>query len=99
MSCDRASKFLDASKIAPAETVSASRKLGRKEAVELVKAAAKVIVVKGKKIDVFTPGGAAQPEVVAALLGSTGNLRAPCVRAGKTLLVGFGEAAWREALG
>jgi arsenate reductase-like glutaredoxin family protein len=44
-------------------------------------------------------GGKASKEVVAALLGPTGNLRAPTLRTGKTLLVGFNEEAWGEALG
>jgi hypothetical protein len=33
------------------------------------------------------------------LLGPSGNLRAPAVRVGRTLLVGFDEATYREVLG
>lgn len=33
------------------------------------------------------------------LLGPTGNLRAPVVRRGKTLVVGFDEALYREVVG
>jgi hypothetical protein len=33
------------------------------------------------------------------MLGPTGNLRSPCIRAGKTILVGFSEEAFRDALG
>lgn len=33
------------------------------------------------------------------LLGPSGNLRAPTVRVGRTLLVGFDEATYREVLG
>ena len=33
------------------------------------------------------------------MLGPTGNLRAPTVRSGKTILVGFNEEAYAEALG
>jgi len=32
------------------------------------------------------------------MLGPTGNLRAPCIRAGKTILVGFSEEAFRDVL-
>jgi len=32
------------------------------------------------------------------MLGPTGNLRAPTLRAGKTVLVGFNEEAWARAL-
>jgi hypothetical protein len=33
------------------------------------------------------------------LLGPTGNLRAPTLRRGKTLIVGFDEATYRKVLG
>lgn len=33
------------------------------------------------------------------MLGATGNLRAPTVVAGKTLLVGFNEEAYQQHLG
>lgn len=37
--------------------------------------------------------------LAAAILGPTGNLKAPTLRLGDRLLVGFGEAAYREVLG
>ena len=89
---------MDARGIEPSEIVPASRKLGRKDAVALVKDAKKVIVAKGKKVQTF-PGGKASKDVVGAMLGPTGNLRAPTVRVGKTLLVGFEEATYGEVLG
>jgi hypothetical protein len=33
------------------------------------------------------------------MLGPTGNLRAPTLRAGRTLVVGFDEEAYRKVLG
>jgi hypothetical protein len=38
-------------------------------------------------------------ELAPRLLGPTGNLRAPTLRVGTTLVVGFHEAAYREVLG
>ena len=35
---------------------------------------------------------------LAVLLGPTGNLRAPAAVVGKTLVVGFNEEVYREAL-
>jgi hypothetical protein len=63
-----------------------------------VKQASKVIVAKGKKTSEFA-GGKAGKEVVDALLGPTGNLRAPTLRKGKTLLVGFNEEIYESVLG
>jgi hypothetical protein len=37
--------------------------------------------------------------LAAYILGPTGNLRAPTIRKGKTLLVGFSEEAYRQVLG
>ena len=76
----------------------ASRKLARKEAADLAKGASKVIVAKGKKIIEFA-GGKAGKDVVDAMLGPTGNLRAPTIRKGKTVLVGFNEEIFAKVFG
>ena len=47
---------MDAKKIDAKEVVSASKKLSRKDAVALIKAAKKVIVAKGKKVQIFPAG-------------------------------------------
>jgi hypothetical protein len=78
--------------------VPASRKLAQKEAASLAKQASKIIVAKGKKVTEFA-GGKAGREVVDAMLGPTGNLRAPTIRTGKTILVGFNEEVFERVLG
>ena len=75
----------------------ASAKLGRKDAAAMAKAASKVIVAKGKKLEEFK-GGSAAKAVVDAMLGPTGNLRAPTLRRGKTVIVGFNDEAYSKAL-
>ncbi len=55
--------------------------------------------MKGKKVETFKPGGKAPKALVDAMLGPTGNLRAPTLRSGKTVLVGFNEEAFGELLG
>ena len=79
--------------------VSASKKLSRSDAAAIAKASSKVFVAKGKKLDEFKPAGKAPKAVVDAMLGPTGNLRAPCVRVGKTTLVGFNEETYESVLG
>jgi len=98
MSCTRASRFLDAHGIRAREVVPASRKLAKKDAAGLVKAASKISVAKGKKISEFA-GGKAGKEVLEAMLGPTGNLRAPTLRKGKTVIVGFNEEAFERVFG
>jgi len=88
---------MDENGISAKETVAASKKLGRKEAAGLVRSASRVFVAKGKKVAEY-PGGKASAAVVDALLGPTGNLRAPCLRASKNLLVGFNEEVYSRVL-
>jgi len=78
--------------------VSASRKLGRKDAADIAKRASVVIVARGAKVREFKPGGRAGREVVDAMLGPTGNLRAPTIRRGKVVLVGFNEGIFDKKL-
>jgi arsenate reductase-like glutaredoxin family protein len=89
---------MDAKNIEPAETVSAAKKLTRKDAEEIAKRASRVIVAKGKQVEEFETAGKAPKAAVEAMLGPTGNLRAPLVRAGKTVLVGFNDEAWAKNL-
>ena len=78
--------------------VPASRKLARADAGKIAKAARRVIVAKGKKVSEFA-GGKAGKDVIEAMLGPTGNLRAPTIRKGKTVLVGFNEEVFERILG
>lgn len=81
-----------------AEQIPASKKLGEADAAGLLKKAGKLYVAKGKKLSEF-PGGKASAEAVAAMLGPTGNLRAPTIVKGKTLIVGFNEELYQDKLG
>jgi arsenate reductase-like glutaredoxin family protein len=83
------------------ETVSASQKLGRSEALELARQATRVIVAKGKRITEFDMKKDPPDEetLLSHMLGPTGNLRAPTIKRGKTLLVGFHEEPYAAELG
>ena len=94
----KAAKFLEANGLEPTETVSASRKLGRDDALALARKSAKLIVAKGKKVTKFETKGKPSAVAIDAMLGPTGNLRAPTLRSGRTLLVGFNEDEYRSAL-
>jgi arsenate reductase-like glutaredoxin family protein len=87
---------LEASKVSIETTVPASRKLQREDAQALLAKASNMIVAKGKKVVEFKGGKTATDEAIDAMLGSTGNLRAPTSVVGKTLLVGFNEDAFNS---
>jgi arsenate reductase-like glutaredoxin family protein len=89
---------MDARGIEPEEVIPATRKLGRDAAEKLVRDARQIVVARGRKVQELR-GGSYDEEVVKAMLGPTGNLRAPTARAGKTVLVGFNEEAWRSVFG
>lgn len=82
------------------ETEAGKAKLGRADALNLARSSTKVVVAKGTKIVVFDMKKAPpnDDELLAAVLGPTGNLRAPTLRKGATLLVGFSEEAYARVL-
>jgi hypothetical protein len=61
----------------------------------------RVVVARGKNVVTFDMKKAPPDDdtLAAHLLGPTGNLRAPTFRKGKTLVVGFSETAYHQALG
>ena len=89
---------MDAHRLVPDDFVLASKKLGRDDAVSLAKQCDTLIAAKGKKVMTFDVSGHPGEEMVNAMLGPTGNLRAPTVRSGKTLLVGFNEEQYAVVL-
>ena len=75
--------------------------LKREDALALVKKVSKIYAAKGKKVVYFDlkkdkPSG---DELAKVLLGPTGNLRAPALRRGKTLVVGFDEETYKKVFG
>ena len=58
-------------------------------------------VAKGKRVVHVNlrSGRPPRSELLELLLGPTGNLRAPTLRRGRTLLVGFDEATYKKVLG
>ena len=89
---------MDAHRLVPDDVVLASKKLERDDAVALASRCDTLIVAKGKKVTTFDVSGNPGDEVVDAMLGPTGNLRAPTVRSGRTLLVGFNEERYASIL-
>ncbi len=84
------------------DVVDASKhRQGREQALQLARSVDEVVVARGKKVLRFDMKTAPPDDdtLAAALLGPTGNLKAPTLRWGNTLLVGFGEAAYEEVLG
>ncbi len=76
-------------------------RLGAKEALKLAAEVAEIYASKGKKVQhlALAKDKPSRDTLLGLLLGPSGNLRAPTVRKGKKLLVGFDPAAYTEVLG
>ncbi len=72
----------------------------KRETIALLRKTAKVVAIKGKKVLNYDLKRDPPPEkeLLEAILGPTGNLRAPSIRLGKTLVVGFQDDTWKGLL-
>jgi arsenate reductase-like glutaredoxin family protein len=68
---------------------------------QVLSEANRILVAKGKKVVVFDMKKVPpeRAELLKHVMGPSGNLRAPAIRAGKTLLVGFNDEAYDEVFG
>lgn len=69
--------------------------------MELLQGMSKLYAAKGKKVTEVNlkKDRPSDDELKKLLLGPTGNLRAPTLRKGKTLIVGFNDEMYQELLG
>lgn len=85
-----------------AEKVDAKKNaIGAGEALAMAREASQIYATKGKNVIHFDmkKDSPSDEELRAVLIGPSGNLRAPTVRKGKTLIVGFDEATYRKVFG
>jgi arsenate reductase-like glutaredoxin family protein len=96
VSCERTRAVLDARKVAVREErISKKEPLSDAGARALLKSVSEVVIAKGKSTRRLRSSEAR----LADLRGPTGNFRAPMVRKGRTLLVGFSADALDELIG
>ena len=67
----------------------------------MVRAAHRLVAAKGKKVTTIDLQSAPPADDVLAglMLGPTGNLRAPVMRVGQTIVVGYNEQAFADIFG
>jgi arsenate reductase-like glutaredoxin family protein len=84
------------------ETVNAAKeRIGEQDLKGVLEGVTRVVAAKGKKIVELdlAKDKPSMAELAKVMLGPTGNLRAPTIRAGKKLLVGFNPEIYGEHLG
>ena len=74
---------------------------GPDEALEIAHAASRVLVARGKKLlDYDMKKDAPEDDdLIKGIIGPSGNLRAPTIVVGKTMMVGFHPEAYEELFG
>jgi hypothetical protein len=101
MTCARAQGFLALHRIAVSTQIDARKAAIKGDAaLAVLKDVDQLYVAKGKRVvhvD-LTREKPPRAALLGLLLGPTGNLRAPTVRKGRTLLVGFDEATYARVL-
>jgi len=67
----------------------------------MAREAHRLVAAKGKKVITLDLQTAPLPDDVLAglMLGPTGNLRAPLIRVGQTILVGYNDQAFTDIFG
>ncbi len=102
MTCAKAQGFLARHKVGVATQTDAKKATIKGDAaLAVLEDVDEIYAAKGKQVvHVNLKRSKPSPaELLGVLLGPTGNLRAPTLRKGRTLIVGFDEATYRRVLG
>jgi arsenate reductase-like glutaredoxin family protein len=101
MTCGKTQEFLASHKVGADEQIDARKKTYKdKEALALAADADELYAAKGKKV-VHIDLKKERPDdetLLSLMLGPTGNLRAPTLRKGRTLIIGFDEDTYKKLL-
>ena len=101
MTCAKTQGFLAKHKVAvTAQTDAKKATIKGEAALAVCKDVDEIYAAKGKQIVHVDLRRDKPPkaELLGVLLGPTGNLRAPTLRKGRTLIVGFNEATYKRLL-
>ena len=101
MTCAKTQGFLARHKVAVAAQTDAKKATIQGDAaLGVLKDVDELYVAKGKRVVHvnLTRERPPRAELLGLLLGPTGNLRAPTLRKGRTLIVGFDETTYKSVL-
>jgi arsenate reductase-like glutaredoxin family protein len=99
--CQKTQDFLEQHNLGALEMVEAKKKaLRAEEALKLVQSVDEIYATKGSNRVYFNlkQEKPHQDQLLAAMLGPTGNLRAPILKKGRVLLVGFDQENYSKIL-
>lgn len=100
--CAKSDAFLEERGLKPSEVVDARKEtLGKRETVILLRGTQRLVAMKGNTVHDWNlkKDPPIEKDLFGSIMGPTGNLRAPALKMGKTLLVGFHQDTWKSVLG
>ena len=101
MTCAKTQGFLAKHKVSVGEQADAKKAtIKGAHALDVLDGIDDLYVAKGKKVEHvdLKKGKPDRATLLGLLLGPTGNLRAPTLRKGRTLIVGFEESTYTKVL-
>ncbi|WP_157605878.1 ArsC family (seleno)protein [Schlesneria paludicola] len=98
-SCSKATEFLTEHNVSVNTTVDARTvPLVESDAQALIDAANEIYVTRGTKVLHFDLKHERPAELLELIMGRSGKLRAPTLKVGKTLIVGFDQSTYERVL-
>lgn len=92
MSCTKAQKYFEENGIEVKETADARKeKIDHDQAWALIGSQDKAFIGKGKKVLDCKPGDDNREAILKAAMGRSGNLRAPTLKKGNKVFIGYNE--------
>lgn len=89
-----------AKKISPTDITDARKeKIEGEDAWSLLQSADEIVVGRGKKFSVFAPATDDRETILQQCLGRTGNLRAPALKIGNRLIIGYNDEMYNQFVG
>jgi len=83
--------------IIPVKVVEARKqKIHDDEAWNILSSADEIVVGRGKKFQILKPSEENKEKILKVCLGRTGNLRAPSLKIGNRMIVGFNEDMYAQ---
>lgn len=99
--CGKADAWMSKRGVTAREQVDARKiKVGKPQIAQILRGTHQILAVKGAALVEFNlrQDPPVEKLLYESLIGPTGSLRAPAIRVGRTLVVGFSEDAWGRVL-
>lgn len=90
-------EFLDTHNLEAKDRTDARKEKLETDAVwDLMESAESIVVAKGKSVETFQPNEEVRDSLLKAVLGRSGSLRAPTIKAGEVFYVGYNETLYTD---